>query len=270
MMPTVVVCYPADTVDGSKPAAACAPEYLALQAQGVPVGLLSAEWRFISAAGPVAHAQMLWRGGSLSTGQYQAMESTLAAQGLALRVTHSDYRRAHLLPGWLGNVLDHCAATRLVPESHFEKLPLIAEKLGWWPLKIRSFAASDEQLETTSANAEELLGCLPAWRNRLKLTEGGGLALQRPEGIVPGSERRFFIWQQNVWPHPRCDEDATALARLVARNFWHPFFVADIAQREDGRWRLLGIGDAQTCQQREWSTAQFTEFLRLSLYPHLP
>ena len=264
MMPPVVVCYAAAPDTPGQAASPWQAEYAALRAQSVPLALLTKELNFSDKASVPSGAEILWRGEKLSATAYAKLEGALAAQRHRLRTTAQDYSRARQIPGWLATLPDHTAQTRVVPKSHFSRLPAVAEKLGWWPLRVRGYTGRLAGESSLAANPEELCALIASCGEF-----EGGIALRKAENYLPGSRQRFFIWHQNVWPHPVASAEASELARLAARHFWHPFYSLDVAQRDDGRWRVLSIDDGQVSALKEWSAELFARCLRPSLQPHL-
>ncbi len=210
--------------------------------------------------------ELLYRGPALPAAEYAALASAVAADDRKLMTAQQDYLRAQQMPGWHAPLADYGAESRLLPRSHSSQLPKVLDKLGWWPLDVRAYSECDGGGRLRCANAAKAQEHAAA---RLAAIDdaGGGLVLSRHEPMIVGSERRYFVWHQNVWPHPNAPDEATALARTVTRHFWHLFYSVDVAQRIDGRWRLVNVNDGQAAALKEWPAELFAEYLALSLNP---
>lgn len=268
MMPPMLVCYPACPLKPRQVDADWQAEFAALEAIGVAVAVLAADHSLHGPATIAPETLIVWRGWMHDTEGYRAFEAAMQAQGYRLFTPLQEYLRAHHLPGWLPTLPDHTAPTTVVPVSHLDKLAALAAKRDQWPVFVKDYVKSAAGPDSLAHTPEELLALVAKIIARRGAVEGG-ICLRQAQKYVAGSERRFFIWHQNVWPHPDAPLEATALAKLSARHFWHPFYAVDVAQLTDGRWRVVEIGDAQVSDLKEWTPELFASYLKPSLQPHL-
>jgi hypothetical protein len=262
MRAAITLLYPASAL--ALPENPWALEAAAVAHAGIATLTWPADAAAIAATAP--GTELLYRGPALTATQYAALESAVAAGGRKLMTAAQDYLRAQQMPGWHAPLADYGAESRVLPRSHSGQLPKVLDKLGWWPLDLRAYSEYDGGQRLRCANAAEAQAHAAA---RLATIDDGvsGLVLSRHEPMIAGSERRYFVWHQNVWPHPNAPDEATALARTVTRHFWHLFYSVDVAQRSDGRWRLVNLNDGQAAALQEWPAELFAEYLALSLNP---
>lgn len=225
---------------------------------------------------PTSDEPALYRGWMLRSEQYEAFERALGARGLKLRTTAAQFRRAHELPGWCD------ALTRLTPESVWTASAGEADfraacaNLGAGAAVLRDYTKSMKHYWHEAAYIPDIADADAAWRvarRFLELREDafvGGFVLRRFERFASNEVRTW--WRDGecvlVSVHPdtagelTLEPDLSAVAPRVAA-LGLPFVSVDLAQREDGVWRVIELGDGQVSDRpRSVAAAAFLRAVR--------
>jgi ATP-grasp domain, R2K clade family 3 len=203
-------------------------------------------------------APAVYRGWMLSGRQYEAFADALADQGVALRTSTAQYRKAHELPGWypaLAPVTPEAAWTAGGGEPEFRAA---CARLGPGPAVLRDYVKSMKHYWHEAAYIPDLADHTAAWQVAARFRElreddfAGGFVLRRFEHFVSAEARTWWVGGtcQLTTPHPDTPDelppeiDLTPFAPLI-RSLALPFVTADLARRADGTWRVIGLGDGQ-------------------------
>jgi hypothetical protein len=260
----VLLIVPRDPLRPRRPDAHFAAEADAARAAGCAVALVDhdelargGDADRATAAVP-ADTDAVYRGWMLDSGRYAALADALAARGTALRTTATAYRRAHELPGWsaaLAGVAPDAVWTVGTARADFDRARC---ELGPGPAVLRDYTKSVKHHWAEAAFVPDLADGAAAWRVARRFAElredvEGGFVLRRFERFV-GAEVRTW-WTDGrcrlVTAHPDTPDDpppggldVQALAPLVAALDL-PFVTLDLAFRDDGRLRVVELGDGQ-------------------------
>jgi hypothetical protein len=214
----------------------------------------------------------IYRGWPLSVSQYSSLYDALLSRGLQLINTAEQYRYTQHLPQSIPLIQAHTPKTIWL-ETDGKRLsyPAVMELLapfGSKPIFLRDYAksekfywtqasyipdASDRQAVTSSISQFLL--------KRGKQFEGGlvfrefvefkKIAESSPNQMPMIKEYRLFflngalIGHLRYWEGEAEDEPPANLFADIAARVRSRFFTMDLAQRPDGEWMIIDLGDAQ-------------------------
>jgi hypothetical protein len=217
-----------------------------------------------------AGGEAVYRGWMLRSERYADFADALLRRGVTLRTSAAQYRRAHELPGWYGDlagVTPRSVWTTGDGRAAFERA---RSELGAGPAVLRDYTKSMKHYWDEAAFIPDLADADAAWRVASRFRQlraedmAGGFVLRRFEDFVSAEVRTWWAGGECrlVGPHPDAadttaaataaatDDTAAAepdLARagpLVAK-LGLPFVTVDFALRADGEWRVVELGDGQ-------------------------
>ncbi len=218
----------------------------------------------------------VYRGWYLTAQQYEALYDALLSRNIILINQPQQFRYVQHMPEYLDIIRDHTPQTVWMETDgkniaytmvmqllmRFSGEPLVlrdyvrAERHYWYEACYISSASDETAVRNTISRLVELRG------DRLE----GGLVFREYVEFQPLAEQvsryrmplvkefRFFFWKQqpiatvhywNVPDHSLDDApDPAAFAEVVSQVRSH-FFTLDVAQRMDGKWLIVDLGDAQ-------------------------
>ncbi|WP_069884893.1 ATP-grasp domain-containing protein [Streptomyces luteocolor] len=262
---------PSDPLRAARPDPGFAPEAEAARACGAEVALVDHDALLAGdAAGAVGRVPRgsgpyWYRGWMMPVARYEELSQALAGRGCALLTPSAAYGRAHELPGWYDVVAEAsltsrsvwCAAAPGAPPPAGRLAELVAP-LGPGPGIVKDYVKSrkhewDEACFvpdlTDGARLSTVVERLFALQDE---SLAGGLVVRAYEPFVAGGEARVWWLDGEVLlvtahpdtperlPSPELDGVRAAVAALGCR-----FVTTDLALREDGRWRVVEVGDGQ-------------------------
>jgi hypothetical protein len=260
-----MILIPADPLRPRRPDEHFAPEAAAATAAGIPVALVDhdALTRPGGAAAAVARVPeagvATYRGWMVGAARYADLAAALAARDVALRTAPERYRRAHELPGWypaLAGLTPASVWTDGTDRAAFEDC---CRRLGPGPAVLRDYVKSMKHHWDEAMYVPDTADPAGAWRVAeafLRLREDdlvGGLVLRRYERFASPEVRSWWVDGacRLLSAHPDTPDDLppdtvdvpgleAAMATLDLR-----FATADLVRRDDGRWRVVEVGDGQ-------------------------
>ena len=215
----------------------------------------------------------IYRGWMLRPPTYQQLYDALQARGVLLINTPEDYRHCHYLPESYPVIAGHTPMTVYLPLAEALDMARVKEVLapfGDQPLIVKDYVKSrkHEWHEACYIPSAADLGAVERVVRRFLELQGDdveeGLVFReyiafRPLGQHPKSGmpltkefRLFFLdgellYATEHWEEAIYDEGFPPLELFhdVARRVRSRFFTMDVAQRMDGRWMIVELGDAQ-------------------------
>ncbi len=215
----------------------------------------------------------VYRGWMLRPGQYRRLYEALQARGLALVNTPEAYAHGHHLPGWYDAVREwtpRTVWTRQVEAGAEEAWMRLLEPWGDRPVLVKDFVKSRKHEWAEACfipSARDRAAVVRVARRFLELQGedlNEGLVFREYVELVPLEAhprsgmprvREFRVFVLDGRPllvTPYWDDVDGAEAGPVLESFAEPlarvqsrFFTADVAQRRDGTWTLIEIGDGQ-------------------------
>ncbi|MFG3343257.1 ATP-grasp domain-containing protein [Glycomyces sp. NPDC048151] len=206
-----------------------------------------------------------WYRGWMATGeQYEALHRALAARGVGLGTSPEQYRAAHELPGWYRTFAELTPESRWIPLRPnaiptSEVLDAMAAELPDGPGMVKDYVKSRKG-EPEAFFVPELVDTAALHSTAACFIErqgpdlAGGLVVRAFEPFTGtgGRAAEARVWWVRgepvaVGPHPDqpgtvVEPDLTGVAEAVAA-LGCPFVTTDLAQREDGVWRVVEVGD---------------------------
>ncbi|HEX2143387.1 MAG TPA: ATP-grasp domain-containing protein [Glycomyces sp.] len=214
---------------------------------------------------PAGLGECWYRGWMMAADRYAELRRALAARGTHLVTSAEQYRSAHELPGWYETFKAVTPSSRWIPLDA-KQIPAVAleraaGRLPSGPGMVKDYVKSRKG-EPEAFYIDDLAdpdlvrkvaGC---FIERQGPDLAGGLVLRAFEDFtgMGGRAVESRVWWVHsepvvVGPHPDqpdavVEPDLTEVRDLVA-GFGRPFVTTDLAQRSDGRWRVVEVGDGQ-------------------------
>ena len=203
---------------------------------------------------------LVYRGWMLRADDYAQLFDGLGARGWNLSNDAPSYRFAHHAPENYGFWRDFLPETKWIERARFEQNGAIewapifetVRAFGGAPVIVKDWVKSQKQEWSEACflpNSSDETGVRRVVGRFLELTGDnltGGLVFRRFERLRPGEWRSFWLGGKllSLSPNPNGDQtpDMEPL-RPLARRCPSRFFTLDLAQREDGSWLLIEMGD---------------------------
>lgn len=261
----VILIVPADVLNPRRVDEHFAAEAAAARAAGCDVAVIDHD-ALARGADPVravarvpGNTTAVYRGWMLDSRRYQAFAAALATRSTHLRTDPDQYRRGHELPGWYAT-LAACTPTSTWTEGT-DRAPFDAARirLGAGPAVLRDYSKSMKHYWHEAAYIPDLTDAAAAWAIAQRFAElrdtdlVGGFVLRRFEPFSGPEARTWWIGGQcrlvtahPDTPHqpPPADLNLATVQPAIARLDL-PFVTVDLAQRNDGVWRVVELGDGQ-------------------------
>lgn len=211
--------------------------------------------------------QAWYRGWMVPSGRYGELADALTARGCRLVVSAAQYRRAHELPGWyplFAEVTPRSvwlsSPSGVVPSE--QELASLVAPLGAGPGVVKDYVKSRKHEWDHACYVPDLVDSARLHRVVSHFVElqdeflSGGIVVRAFErfagtGPVATEARVWWVGGEPVLegPHPDTpaqvpQADLRHVAPLV-RALGCPFVTTDLAQRADGAWRVIEVGDGQ-------------------------
>lgn len=270
-MPAAIL-YCADMLAPRRPDEHYAAEAALVSGLGAPVALIDHDaltggetGRAVARVPPDLGAAW-YRGWMTSAGRYAELTGALAAKGVHLSTAPEQYRAAHELPGWYGAFAALTPASRWMPLQpnqipDGDALAAMAGELPSGPGMVKDYVKSrkgepEAFFVPDLADAAALRTVAERFIERQGADLAGGLAVRAFEDFIGSGGRaaEARVWWVRgepvlVGPHPDqpdllIEPDLAGVAEAVAA-LGCPFVTTDLAQRADGRWRVIEVGDGQ-------------------------
>lgn len=207
--------------------------------------------------------RFLYRGWMLKADEQLQLEEALEERGHTLVVSNGEYRAAHLLPEWYGELRGATADSVWTDEPDVEWAWSLRTQLGGGAAILKDhvksakeawFSACFVPADCTRARFGEM--CERLVEARGDRFEGGFVLRkflpfrtwgQTPSGPAFLEFRLFFARGVLIAAAPYFDADEETpdfrVYEKLARRIDSPFFVMDVAQLEDGRFVIVELND---------------------------
>lgn len=216
---------------------------------------------FRSDMNTILDGSAFYRGWMMPPSTYRLMESGMEKRLVNLRTNANMYADALYFSGWYDLFADLTPASVWFPSDSLEEryITLVHEMIGDGPFFVKDLVKSRKHEWETACYAKDL--------EALPKTVSGLIRLQE-DSIAPDIViRQFEAFRKDqgevrVWwvdgvpvlssPHPdtpnslpEVDVDFLSQVEGYVRAFQCPFVTTDLAQREDGAWRIIEVSDGQ-------------------------
>ncbi|MEU4619276.1 ATP-grasp domain-containing protein [Actinoplanes sp. NPDC023801] len=207
-----------------------------------------------------AGADAVYRGWMLGSDRYAVLAGALAARGVTLRTGPEQYRRTHELPGWYAAIAGDTPETVWTEGDDRAGFDRVRERLVAGPAVLRDYTKSMKHYWHEAAFIPDVADAAAAWAvaSRFRELRGdgftGGFVLRRFERFTGAEVRTWWIGGscRLVTAHPDTPDAVPPAdlrpADVTVAGFGSldlPFAAIDLARHEDGRWRVVEIGDGQ-------------------------
>lgn len=217
--------------------------------------------------------EAVYRGWMLTPEHYGALYQALHDRGLQLINTPAMYRHAHYLPESYGVIEAHTAKSVWMPVGgavNFEAVMALVAPFGDRPIVVKDYVKSQKHYwheafyipsATDRAEVERVVrGFLELQGDTLnaglvfrEFVELAPLAQHQKSGMPLSREFRLFFLRGALmvcapyWDAATDDVADVPLDRFVevAAGVESNFFTMDVAQRTDGTWMIVELGDGQ-------------------------
>ncbi|MVN86495.1 hypothetical protein GO986_06920 [Deinococcus sp. HMF7620] len=276
-----MLLFPAEPFSARVPDEAYRAELDAAQALGLNTALLDFEalqggdltraLRWV----PAGEGQAIFRGWMMAPDTYAALFDALQGRGWTLLNTPAQYRHTHWLPDSFHHIAPHSPDTRWIPAANpgalnWAEVDAALAALGPGPVVVKDYVKSRKHEWTEAcfipdaADLGHARTVIRTFAERQGSGWQGGLVLRRFEpfqalithsrsGMPLTWEYRLFVvdgqlavqaeyWEEGEYPSQALPTGwlAEVLGAVDSR-----FFTIDVAQREDGAWRVVELGDGQ-------------------------
>ncbi|WP_027483490.1 ATP-grasp domain-containing protein [Deinococcus pimensis] len=277
-----MLLYPAEPFAGRVPDEAYALELAEAERHGLKAALVDFEeldggntpralrWVPRADVGGVA----VYRGWMMRPETYDALHDALRERGWTLVNTPEQYRHTHHLPLSYDLIADVTPRTVWVPAATPSEVNRAAVRealasFGPHPVIVKDYVKSRkhewaEACFIPDASDDDAMRVVETFLARQAEQFQGGLVLRAFErfaalathsrsGMPLTREYRLFVLDGRVvtsdayWEEGEYGNEEVPLAQFdaVARRVRSRFFTMDVAQREDGAWRVVELGDGQ-------------------------
>ncbi|UQU61450.1 ATP-grasp domain-containing protein [Couchioplanes caeruleus] len=258
---TPLLLVPSDPLRPRRPDEHFAAEAAAAREAGIAVALIDHDAAARDGGADTAVSTVrvsgpaTYRGWMLRAEHYAALERSLAGRGVVLATTAGQYRQAHELPGWYDSLAQVTPETVWTAGDDRDGFDKARAELGEGPAVLRDYTKSMKHYWHEAAYIPDVADGDAAWRvaSRFRELRGddftGGFVLRRFESFTAAEVRTWWVGGECrlVTAHPDspaglppADVDLSGIGALGL-----PFVTVDLALRDDGRWRVIELGDGQ-------------------------
>jgi hypothetical protein len=283
-----------DYFDKTQPDSDYTEEYLYVKKMGIPVYLFSLESFLESKKLSITAADkpttLIYRGWMITYEQYSALYSLLLDKGLSLINTPEQYRQCHHLPSWYDMLADNTAKsvwTQGIPSE--TEITQLLKPFGNNALIVKDFVKSrkhewEEACFIPCANdiahaiqvvnifvqrqGEDLIGGV-VLREYLPLRPQG---THEKSGMPISKEVRAFCLRHEPFAYIQYWSGKKSLDTSEYQNLINKcntlnsdFYVIDMAQKENGEWVIIEVGDGQVSGLQDFSVTSFYDAM-LEIY----
>lgn len=259
--------YPSDPLRPKLPDEIYADEWEAIQAVGFLASVFSFEDFQCGTFRPhppiPSGSLVVYRGWMLSASDYESLLSALSRAGTSPLTDLPTYLLAHHLPNWYPLLADLTPETKIFPLDCDLESELRA--LNWPEYFIKDYVKSLKTSVGSRVSKPEEVATVLAEMRKFRGTIEGGHCVRRVENFAPNSERRFFVVDsvahapEGVQHHTLQGVGMVQIVGECAKRIRSRFFSVDVAQRVDGRLRVVEIGDGQVSDIVGWTAERFAD-----------
>ena len=303
-----MLLYPAQPFAGRIPDEAYTGELAVAQSMELDTALIDLEalldgnvtraLRWVSAAGEPQTA--VYRGWMLRPEVYEVLYNALAERGWHLLNNPAQYRHTHHLPESFAVIAGHSPRTVWVPavsapDIDWDAVKAALKTFGAAPIIVKDYVKSrkhewhDACFIPDAADQATSLRVVRTFVERQGSEFQGGVVLRAYEDFARLAEhsrsgmpltreyRLFFLdgkivsadeyWEEGEYP-----AQPLPLAQLgaIGQGVQSRFFTLDVAQRTDGAWRVVELGDGQVAGLPERADAEKLYAALASVLSDLP
>jgi hypothetical protein len=239
---------------------------IALKQAGFNTSVISFENETIYARPNFAEDEVVvYRGWMMSDREYDILAEQTDLMGGKLLTSKEQYYATHYIPNWYPRLMTLTAETFIFTDmvNLADDVSVYLEEqkdMGFRKFLLKDFVKS---LKTGGGSVVTDPKQIPAVLENMEKYRGsieGGVCVRFWEDFVPSGEKRFFVIDGKFYGQEfSFDTRAMSVLIRVAREIESPFFSVDLAQRTDGLFRVVEIGDGQVSDLVGWTPERFAE-----------
>lgn len=249
----IQMIFPSDVLHPHKVAHEYETEYLAALEAGMACALVDIDTMVVKGQ-LVKGVEVAYRGWMLTLSQYHALSEAVSKCEATLMTSLRDYASCHHMPGWYEKCKELTPETLFFQEDQFDLILTCLRDHAWTSCFVKDYVKSLTTSRGSRADniteVYEIIALLRQYRGELE----GGLCLREFEELEPNSERRYFVYQGEVYG---AEGFVPKIVELVANRVDCPFYSVDIARNIRGDYRLIEIGDGQVSDLKDWPIDKF-------------
>ena len=202
---------------------------------------------------------LLYRGWMLPEDVYSHLNDCAVHCQSSLVVSPQQYLLSHHINNWYPLVQQDTAQTVFGSEHHLPPIP-------FEECFVKDFVKSSSKSLCKKENIAQAILAIKHHRQGIE----GGIAIRQKEEYM-SDEYRSFVVNQRLFTNPQQNlpPQAVALLEKTAPVLLSPFSSVDIRCRQDGKWRIVEIGDGQVSDFKEWNVQDFASMIKHGFSPHV-
>jgi hypothetical protein len=248
--------FPKDSAAPSRPEEMFADQWSALTQAGFSASLCSDA--VLAGTKPLrnvpSRSAVVYRGWMVKVEEYTALARAIEQGGSMQFTSPQEYLATHHLPNWYPLLSDLTPETRVFTADADLVAELLALGWGAYFLKdyVKSLKTARGSIVRDPTEAPAVIAEMIEYRGEIEV----GICVRRVEEFVPESERRYFVLH-GVGYAPTAGDQVPDIVAKCAERLPSKFFSVDVAQRSDGRLRVVEVGDGQVSDLVGWSPEAF-------------
>lgn len=262
MAPAIQLLYPNDPFAARQPDEMYVQEYQAARASGLSVSLYSHE-NLLAGEHPLKsvllpNVPVVLRGWMLPIETYALLFQFIEKAGAPALVRPDAYWKCHWLNGWYSSLQTYTPDT-VFADDGADYAAVVARK-DWAAYfvkdQVKSLSTGRGSVCHSPHEIGEVVEGIRHYRGQLE----GSVVIRELEAFVPGSEERHFVFQERPFSRRGAVPEPVQRAASLIDS---PFFSVDTVRHEDGRLRIVELGDGQVSDRKDWDIWEF-----LSIFGH--
>ena len=201
---------------------------------------------------------VVYRGWMLDIAEYQRLKTLVEAAGATLLTSLGQYLNTHHLPNWYPLLREFTPETFIIDNlwlNHGCDLVTQLKQLGWEKFFLKDFVKSLKTAGGSVINTPEDAPKVVELMEKYRGTIEGGLCVRRFEPLY--DEIRYFIVDNHIWSPQFRAIDYDLVLRFITGRIDSQFYSADVALNNNGKPRLVEIGDGQVSDLVGWTPEFF-------------
>ncbi len=197
-------------------------------------------------------AIVVYRGWMLEAERYARLVAGIESAGARAHTDLETYLSCHHLPNWYAKIADLTPETKIFAVDADLKSAL--RGLDWDAYFIKDFVKSLKTSIGSIVTKPEDVNVVLKEMQKFRGVIEGGIVVRHLEPIDAASERRYFVIHHQVFAP---DGEIPEIVRVCAERVQSQFFSVDVVTRDDGKLRVIEVGDGQVSDLVGWSPEVF-------------
>lgn len=202
----------------------------------------------------------IYRGHMLTIKQYVRLYNACLSKGIRLINNPIEYYNAHHIDQWYPHVSDYTAPTIFCAEDDdfYEVLGDTCWEKYFIKDAVKSLSTGRSPFTSYIDEIPDIVAAMKKFKGFIE----GGLTIRKFEQYKDGSEERYFILYGKIYSRLlSVPEEVNHILSQAAKDINSNFFSVDIAQREDGVYRIVEIGDGGVSDTKNWNVYPFVSMM---------